>query len=412
MRLEWHHPYLKSFTARVENRRVTADSAWLLLDRSAFYPTSGGQAHDTGLLADLAVTDVQVEDGRVWHELAVTADRPIPQVGSLVEGTIDWERRFVNMQRHTGQHLLSQAFVRVGSARGVDHATRSVSLRGADCTLDLTGEPDAETLAEVEAEADRVARQALPVSSFEVDDTDLARYRLRRPAKVSGRVRLVAIHGYDLVACGGTHVRSTAELLPIKLLGAERVRGGLTRVTFQVGAEAAADYAHKHAVTQALGAALSVPPSELPSRVAELQRQLDDLRRELAAARQERAERMASDLLDAADRASMPGAALVSQVLSADDAALFEPLVEALQRAEETATLLAALTEQGGAKLAFLAGPGARLDVRPALNAALAVLGGRGGGRPDRAQGAGERGHLIADALSAARHALLRTDDR
>src|SRR5690606_1129186 len=108
MRLEWHEPYLKTFTARVESRRVTADGTWLTLDRSAFYPTSGGQLHDTGVLAELPVLDVQLDDERVWHRVEPTATAPAPQVGSLVKGSIDWARRFTHMQRHTGQHLLSQ----------------------------------------------------------------------------------------------------------------------------------------------------------------------------------------------------------------------------------------------------------------------------------------------------------------
>jgi len=406
MRLEWHEPYLERFTARVQDRRETAGGTWLALDRSAFYPTSGGQEHDTGWLAGLRVVDVQVEDGRVWHRVEPTDSAPLPQQGELVRGAIDWDRRFTHMQRHTGQHLLSQAFVRVGESRGAEHATRSVSLRGADCTIDVSGSPDEDALAAVEAEADRAARRDLPVTAFEVDEADLGRFSLRRPAKVGGRVRLVSIHGYDLVACGGTHVSSTAQLLPLKLLGAERVKGGLTRVTFRVGAEAVADYMQKHAVTSALGAALSVPVAELPERVDALQRQVAETRQELAAVRSEVAERLANELLAAADRASLPGVTLVSQVLGPEQAPLFEALIDELQGAEGSVTLLASVSIEGSVRLAFLAGPGADVDVRPALRAALEVVEGRGGGRPDRAQGAGSRGDRAEEALAAARQAL------
>lgn len=407
MRLEWHEPYLKTFTARVESRRVAADGTWLTLDRSAFYPTSGGQLHDTGVLAELPVLDVQLDDERVWHRVEPTATVPAPQVGSLVKGSIDWGRRFTHMQRHTGQHLLSQAFVRVGRERGAEYATRSVSLRGADCTLDVTGDPDDAVLTAVEAEAERAARSALPVSAFEVDEADLHRYTLRRPAKVSGTVRLVSIAGYDLVACGGTHVASTAELLPLKLLGAERVKGDLTRVTFRVGAEAVADYVEKNMVTTRLGASLSVPPGELPERVAVLQQQLADLRQELAAVRGAAASSLAGDLLAAADRDSLPDLKVVSHVLAPEESASFEALIDELQRADDSVSLLASVGADGRVRLAFLAGPGADVDVRPALQAALEVVGGRGGGRPDRAQGAGEHGDRAAAALEAGRRSLL-----
>src|SRR5690606_19724117 len=107
--------------------------------------------------------------------------------------------------------------------------TRSVSMRGPDCTLDLTGEPDEEALAAAEEEVNAAARRALPVMTFEVPEEGLGHYRLRRPPKVRGLVRLVAVGDYDLVACGGTHLRSSAEALPVKVMGLERVRGGLTR---------------------------------------------------------------------------------------------------------------------------------------------------------------------------------------
>src|SRR5690606_373040 len=145
--------------------------------------------------------------------------------------------------------------------------TRSVSMRGPDCTLDLTGEPDDEALAAAEAEVDLAARRALPVLAFEVPPEKLGAYRLRRPPKVSGTVRLVAVGDYDLVACGGTHLRNSAEALPVKLLGLEKVRGGLTRVTFRAGAEALADHAARHAVLAELSPLLSAPAAELAARV-------------------------------------------------------------------------------------------------------------------------------------------------
>src|SRR5690606_3655103 len=168
---------------------------------------------------------------------------------------------------------------------------------GANCTLDLTGEPDDAVLAAVEEEADTVARRALPVVAFEVDDSKLGTYRLRRPAKVNGLVRLVAIGDYDLVACGGTHVGSSAELLPLKLLGRERVRGELTRVTFRVGAEALSDLAAKHRITAGLSSLLSAPTEGLQPRVASLLEQLASAEQALAAANNARARDVADRLL-------------------------------------------------------------------------------------------------------------------
>lgn len=414
MRLERHDPYLTTFRATVEERRLDAAGTWLRLDKSAFYPTSGGQPHDTGSLTwrlggvstAARVSDVQLASGAVWH-LCQAADGELPEVGSVVSGSIDWDRRFTHMQRHTGQHLLSQAFVRVGSDLGRVFGTRSVSLRGPDCTLDLSDEPGAAELAAVEAEANAVARRALPVVAFEVDESRLGSYRLRRPAKVSGLVRLVAIGDYDIVACGGTHVRSSAELLPLKLLGRERVKGGLTRVTFRVGAEALDDLAAKHLVSARLTELLSTPVTGLAERVESLLTQLSQTQQEASAARAELAADLAERLLGDADTEALAGLRLVSGVLAEPRSALLEPLVTILQGTPSTISLLASQEPGGGVRFAFLCGPDVDRDVRPALSAALALVEGRGGGRPDRAQGAGPPGSDAIAALAAARERLL-----
>ncbi len=408
VRLDRLHSYLTRFEATVTGLEAAEGGAWLRLDRSAFYPTAGGQPHDTGVLAGRRVVDVEARGDEVWHRLE---PGDAPDVGDTVVGEVDWQRRYAHMQRHTAQHLLSQAFVRVGAARGaVDggepgYHTRSVSMRGPDCTLDLTGEPDEEALAAAEEEVNAAARRALPVMTFEVPEEGLGHYRLRRPPKVRGLVRLVAVGDYDLVACGGTHLRSSAEALPVKVMGLERVRGGLTRVTFRAGAEAIADHALKHAVARDLAALLSAPPAEHPDRVRALAGRATELEHELARARARLADGLAAELLRGAADELPGGVRLLAHALEAGDEPLLDPLVERLQGEPSCVSLLAARAGDA-ARLSFLAGPGAGVDVRPALAAALAVLGGRGGGRPDRAQGAGPDRGRLGEAMAAAVAAL------
>lgn len=405
MRLERLDSYLRSFTAQVLERRESAAGVAVRLDRSAFYPTAGGQPHDVGILSGSPVVDVSAEAAGVWHLLADEGTELA--VGAVASGRIDWPRRFTHMQRHTGQHLLSQALIRVGAARGTEYATQSVSLRGALCTLDVTGQPDAAALAAVELEADLVGRAALPVSAFEVPETELGAYRLRRPAKVTGSVRLVAIGDYDLVACGGTHVRSSAEVLPVKIVRREKIKGDLTRIGFVVGAEALADHDLKHEVTAGLSTDLSTPPPGLRGRVADLVNQVASLQEEIAAIREDQGARRAGELLAAADRRSLPGLVLVDCLLSESEKQLFEALIGRLQKEDACVSLLARVDSPSRVQFAFLAGPGAEVDVRPALAAALHVVDGRGGGRPDRAQGAGENATRAEDALAAARDVLV-----
>lgn len=408
MRLDRLDSYMTRFEASVLETRTDSRGTWLLLDRSAFYPTAGGQPHDEGEMAGVRVVDVEAIGLEVWHLLG---DGTAPMTGDLVVCQVDWLRRYTHMQRHSAQHLLSQAFVRVGAARGAEehglpgHHTRSVSMRGADCTLDLTGDPDDDALHDAELEVNEAARNAMPVLTFEVDESRLDVYRLRRPAKVRGKVRLVAMGDYDIVACGGTHVRNTAEVLPVKVLGSERVRGGLTRVTFRAGAEALQDHAMKHAVVKELSPLLSAPPGELPDRVRALQARVSELERSLGAAVGREADRLAADLLSASERSSQSDVTLVVHAVPGDRSELFEPMIERLQR-EPLCVALLGLDAESSARLAFTAGPGADVDVRPALRAALDLAGGRGGGRPDRAQGALTDGSRLEEALGAAVAAL------
>lgn len=402
MRLDRLDPYLTTFTASVTAARDSEDGTWVTLDRSAFYPTAGGQPHDTGRLDDVEVSNVESRDGAVWHRVSA----PLA-VGAAVVGRIDWDRRFRHMQRHTGQHLLSQAFVRVGLTRGIDLGTKSVSIKGPECTLDLSGDPDtgvdADACASAELEANEQARRALPVSTFEVAERDLHEFRLRRPTKVGGLVRLVAIGDYDLAACGGTHVRNSAELLPILVLGSERVRGGLTRVSFRVGAEAVADAAAKHAVVRDLGTALSSTALELPAQVARLQAELTQTREALTAARGTTVGFLADGALQAA--AEFGGARLARVVLREREAVLLDPLVARLQDVHGVVAMCASV-DGDKVRLAFTAGPGTGLDVRPALQAALAIVAGRGGGRSDRATGAGSDAARLEEALDSAAKVL------
>lgn len=363
--------------------------AWVRLDRSAFYPASGGQLADLGTLTltdagatAIRVTDVQLRAGLVW--LRVEGAPSLVAGESRVMGRIDWGRRYRLMQRHTAQHLLSQALVRVDPS----FATLSVSMRNPECTIDFAGEVQPDQLKEVELEANRAARRSYPVMTFEVAEAELGRYALRRPPKVSGTIRLVAVGGYDLVACGGTHVRLSSEVLPIKLLGVERVKGSLNRLAFAAGEEARADHAARFEVTSALSAALSAPLPALVERVggleAKLRAQGEELGRLKAGAAALLAERLTKGVAPARD-----GVGVLTALLEGEEAALLDELVGTLQGRAETVSLLAAAVQGSGqVRFAFVAGPGGGADVRPLLKAALEEVGGRGGGSGDRAQGA------------------------
>ena len=385
--------YRTTFESNVAERRGN----WVRLSETYFYPTAGGQPHDTGVLESeverAVVAEVKLEHGYVWHRL----EGPLPEPDAPVTATLDWERRYRHMQRHSAQHLLSQAFVQLSPA----FETRSVSLLGAVCTLDLAGEPQEDDLEHAERLVNLVAYANHEIRSFEVDEGELARYPLRRPPKVSGRVRLVQMGDFDLSACGGTHLRRTTEALPIKLLGQERVKSGLVRVRFAAGWEALDDYRAKHDSVTELARGFSAQPGEVRERVEAVRLELAETKRALTLSRHKLAQLTAEHLR----RGAQDGFVVYS--LTEADADLLGPLSQELVKQPGTVALLGAV--QGGrAQLLFARHESGSLDMRAVLNVALAQLGGRGGGSAARAQGGGAAAGLAA-ALEAAAHHLRET---
>ena len=366
-----------------------------------FYPTSGGQPHDTGQLRQgdrlTRVDDVVVResDDAVLHVL----DGPLAPGDVAAE--IDWPRRFDHMQHHTGQHVLSQAFIRVAEAETV-----SFHLSAQSVTIDLDrADLTAEEVRAAETLANEVVAQNRPVRARQVTLDEAAALPLRkRPPGRGGYLRLVEIDGFDLTACGGTHVAGTAEVGPIKVLKTER-RGPTTRVEFVCGGRAVADYRLKHDVTQQLGAALTTGLGDLAPALARLQEEARQLRLELKRERGARLALEAGQLLAAAEEAG--GARLVRRGFVGRE-------VEELR---QLANLIAGDAPAAGVVVLLgLAGERAQLVfVRPAggpdvamgdlIRPALAALGGaRGGGGALAAQGGGPAADeaTVGAALDAA----------
>jgi len=234
-RLYYDDAYTTRFAARVREAGALAGRPALELERTYFYPESGGQQADRGSLGANAVLDVQADDdGRVWHVVESAG----AAAGEALEGAIDWERRFDAMQQHTGQHVLSAAFERV-----LDAATLSSTLGDERSVIEVArGDMDWRTLERVEEAANRVVWEDRPIALHWVDDEGVKRFRLRKPPAVSGRIRIVEVPDWDVSACGGTHTRRTGEVGVIKVVRWERVRGNL-RFEFLCGARALRDHA-------------------------------------------------------------------------------------------------------------------------------------------------------------------------
>jgi alanyl-tRNA synthetase len=387
-RLYYADAYCTRFLARVTERLVWNGQPAVVLDRTAFYPASGGQPADLGVLGGVAVVDVVArEDGAIVHAL----ERALSESGEDIVGEIGWPRRFDHMQQHTGQHVLSAAFEQVLDADTVGfHVGAEVSTIDVDVArLDLQAATLAEDL------ANQVVWENWSVSARFVDPEDLASLPLRRPPAVDGPVRVVEItapstsggtfasgRSFDANPCGGTHVARTGEIGLVRITRFE-YRGDETRVEFLCGSRALCDYRARSAVVNQLAARLTVGYWELDQAVERLQSEAKQLRQDLRRACERLSEVEAAEL--AASAVSRGSYRLVQQVWEGREPAELRALAQELTHRFEVVALLASVVER--AHLCFACSEGVDLDAAALLREACVQLGGKGGGQPHLAQG-------------------------
>ena len=374
-RLYYTDTYRRTFLAGVLALvPASGDRTGVVLDRTAFYPTSGGQPHDTGILAGIPVVDVVDAGDHVVHVLEPGSSPP--GIGVEIEAEIDWDRRYDHMQQHTAQHLVSAAFLQQLRAETV-----SVHL-GDTSTIDF--ERQALSSEEAAAVADAVAQVVYdnrPVTVRFVDADEADRLGLRRPAKRSGTLRVIEIEGFDRSACGGTHVKATGELGPVLLRRWERAKGHL-RVEFLAGWRGLRDYRWKHAFVSEWAARFTVGDRELPEAFRRLTARLEERERALAVSLKRLLAYEAAERLAAVPAGEGPKVLrLEFPERDADEVRLL--LRELTSR--EPSVVLAGVVATG--RLYFVRSPGVAKDMAAVLTHAARAVGGRGGGTAEAAQG-------------------------
>ena len=396
-RLYYEDAYRTSFVAQVTERLTLEDQPAVRLSRSAFYPTSGGQPHDTGSLNGTAVVDVQVgADGAVLHLLA----HSLPEETTSVNGQIDWPRRYDHMQQHSGQHLLSQVFY-----RNLGLETVSVHFGDALNTLDLDGPTlTARQLAAVETAVNEMVWQDRSIRAYWITDAERDKVPLRRAPTVQGKMRIVEIDKFDWSACGGTHVRRTGEIGLISLLRIEKHRGR-SRVHFVCGGRALVDAAQRRELLAATAGLLDSGVHDVPDLVLRMQDALRSAEKELNAQGEALVEYQARELLAAAETAA--GVRVVARELADAEPASVQKLARALI-AEPGVVALLGCAQRGKGTVVFARSQDLSLHVGNLLRDTLRQFGGGGGGRPDFAQGGGVPAKKLAAVLEAASDTVRR----
>jgi alanyl-tRNA synthetase len=377
-RLYYTDPYLTEFDANVIRVETHEGRPAAVLDRTAFYPTSGGQPFDIGTLGDTSVVEVvDRDDGVILHVVAGTITL------GPAHGAVDWPRRFEHMQQHTGQHVLSAAFDRLAGAR-----TESFHLGSVSSTIDLNRTVPVPEIDRVEDQANRIVWEDRPVAIRFVDAEEAARLPLRKEPARAGTLRIIEVQDFDVSACGGTHVARTGAIGSILVRSTEKFRGG-TRIEFVCGVRALRGYRELRAAVDGSIRLLSVLPSELPAGIERLQAEMKDTR---GTVKDLQSKLATFEGLYLADRAEAVGSirAVVTFVGGWDQNGLKSVATAITSRRPGYVVALFSASSPFSAVIARASD--ATIDCAALLKQLIERFGGKGGGRSDLAQGGGLQG--------------------
>ncbi|HYJ88657.1 MAG TPA: DHHA1 domain-containing protein [Pyrinomonadaceae bacterium] len=433
-RLYYNDSHLVEFDARVvdTSERVSGWTA-VTLDQTAFYPTGGGQPSDTGTLNGTRVVEcIDDEKNGVLHMIQGRA----PEIGSTVRGRVDWSRRLDHMQQHTGQHILSQAFVTLFNA-----PTRSFRVLEESCEIDIDlSNPATEVIERAVELANNVIWEDRAITIRNVSAEEAAKLPLRKDPARAGELRVIEIDGFDLTPCGGTHAYRTGEVGMIAVKHWERAKG-LTRIEFVAGVRALADYRRANKTARAVAALYSSSRDDAAKLTARVLEENKELHRRVRALEEIAASVEAEGLLrdisstvreDVRGSSPTPGSPagqpgwggtvregvgdgqridqptinqpplrVITRIFDNRDAESLKHLAQALISHSQTIALLGS-REKGAARLVFARSADTAGDMNALMKTACEILDGRGGGRPDLAQGGGQNVERLDEALGQA----------
>lgn len=371
---------MKEFTAQVVKTGKDETGNFIVLNNTAFYPTGGGQPHDTGWINELEIIDVEKIDEEIRHYTA--AD--VSDISGEISAKLHWSRRFDHMQQHAGQHILTAAFVEL-----FDMATVSFHLGTELVTIDLNvGEVSEDQLAAVEKRANEIILENRPIETKWVTKEELAQYNLRKDVKVDEDIRLVIIPDYDYNGCGGTHPTSTGQVGLLKILATEKMKKQI-RVHFVCGNRVLQQLAMRKQVLSDVARQLSAPEEEAAEALRKFAKTAKQTEKSLTEAQDALLEFEAKDLAN-----------------EAVAAATFENRsIQSLQKlarfiTQQNGEAIALLVADNEDKLQFVAARGSEQtkSMKDISAAALPLINGKGGGNDALVQGGGEK-TISAEAL-------------
>jgi alanyl-tRNA synthetase len=409
-KLYWSEPYGTSFETTGATLAAWEEKPSLVLAKTLFYPEGGGQLGDSGTIAIgsslVRIADTRIaDDGTIHHVLAEPLHEAVSSLlGSAVtaRGAIDASRRRDHMVQHTAQHALSRALADEARAETV-----SARLGATTCTIDVARPtiPDIE-LHRAEDLVNALAASDVNVRALYPSTTELAKLPLRKQPKVEpGEViRIIDIEGFDMTPCGGTHCTKSSHIGQTRIVALEKYKGGL-RITFHAGGRALADARAKHAVLATLASELTCGVLDVPQAVTKLRAELKGTRAQLDAARTELAELLARQMIGALPETKKP---IVVPVMRAEDDVKTLRVLAGKLTEDARVVALCGATDPASGELVLVVqrGKEGKLDCGAFLLEQAKVRSGRGGGRPERAEGRFARGTSL-EVLAAAATSLI-----
>lgn len=364
-KLYYADSHIKEFTAVVTDCQPAGNKWEVSLSKTAFFPEGGGQSGDTGVIGTASVLDTQEHDGEVWH----LTDSPL-EVGAQVEGRLDWDRRFMNMQGHSGEHILSGVVYELYGYNNVGFHM------GADgIIIDFDGYMTPEQLSDIELRVNAIICENRPITTYFPTPEELRDLHYRSKLELTENVRIVTVDGADACACCAPHVKRTGEVGLFKIMESTRRKDGV-RLRMLAGKAALMDYREKSTSAAKISAMLSAKQNEISPAVARLMEEKEKLSYDLGSLA-----RLAVSLIADSTEPTDGNIVLFQPLFSADE---LRQLANALLPKCGGICALFSGSDEDGYKYVMAS---SSIDLRQESRVINTALSGRGGGTPQMIQG-------------------------
>ncbi len=392
-RLYYTDSCLTEFSSPVISVEVKSGKSYVILEKTAFYPTTGGQQHDTGKMNGLRIIDVFEKDGKIVH----AADGEIES--KSVECSIDFNRRFDFMQQHSGQHLLTQTLIKLF---GYDTVSSTLGEYGSVIELNTPSVTQAE-MEEAESKVNEYVWKNIPVKTYFVSAEELEKLPVRKIPVVNGRIRIIEISDFDYSCCGGTHCNQTGEIGLIKIGKWEKIRGH-ARLEFLCGRRAFKDYQVKTNIISETGKVISCGENEILSNIDKIIRLNKSANKQIKKLKEMTAGLEAGELIKSGEK--FFNCTLIEKCISEGSMEDIRVLAGEVVKTPGIITLLTAVSPDGRISVIFARSDDINVNIGQILKESISHIDGKGGGSPSFAQGGGNSRNGIKMMISSARKVM------